>query len=460
MTASGTRDVAPDSPEGAGGRGASASPEAPDATDAPPEPRGPAALSAAPPYPEGDDVFRTLSDRHRGPLRRWLRRRPVYMDLAVCACYFLIAGVPDLLDATGYAEAPSTALPLMLPVGVITIALFFRRRVPLVVLAVVAVSELAVMVTGTPLNGTGMGLWFALYAVALHYSSSRTYALGLIVSAVEAVAMVAWGSKIGLTSSPEDTWFMVASTALFIMVNVISIVLGSSVRGNRLHEAELEGWARRVQELAKGRERNRIAGEMHDIVAHSLSVMIALSDGAARTAGRNPERAAAVMADVSKAGRSALADLRRSLGVLRVAGAAEVPLTPAGDVADFDEMIDGFRAAGLPLRVERTGEAELSPALGMTAHRIVQESLTNALRYAKDPTRVDVSIASGPSGVHLRVRDDGQQAARGPRSQGSGIGLSGMVERARLFGGTVTAGPQLTGGWSVEAWLPSPADGH
>lgn len=405
--------------------------------------------------PAGDDVWRTMADRHRGPLRTFFRARPVLVDLLVCLSYGLLALFPALLSTQ------NTSNWIVLPGLLVMVALFFRRRYPLTVLAVVATVELVTMASGVPLSSIGAGIWFALYAVARVYATTRVYAIGLLITALEAVAITLWGNKVGVglgpTPDPVGAIVFVGVVTGFILVtNFVAIVLGSSMRNSALHQAELEGWARRAQDLARGRERNRIAGEMHDIVAHSLSVMIALSDGAAKVAPKNPERAIQVMGDVARTGRSALADLRRSLGVLRTEE-NDAPLSPAGAGADLDEMLDGFRATGLPLRVDREGLLPEDPALRLSAVRIIQESLTNALRYARRPSEVLVWMRADERGVHLRVRDDGAQASRRPRSQGSGIGLSGMVERARLFGGTVTAGPLESGGWGVEAWLPAPA---
>lgn len=373
------------------------------------------------------------------------------MDGIVCVAYAVLCFVPLALiagDVTWWYVIPSL---------VVLAALFFRRRLPLVVLAVVAVAEVTSLFAGVRVSSSGIGIWFALYAVARQYSVSRTYAIGLLVSAVEAAGIVYWVSKFDPRGyEAPGTAFVLLGFFLGTNAvgNLLAIVLGSSMRNAQLHEAELQSWARRAQELARGRERNRIAGEMHDIVAHSLSVMIALSDGARRVSPKNPERAAEVMGDVSKTGRRALNDLRRSLGLLRTG--EDAPLAPAGDRAELDEMLDSFSATGLPVQIDSAGELPEDPALRLTLVRIIQESLTNALRYAKEPTRVLVWIRADTGGVHVRVRDDGRQAGRQPRSQGSGIGLSGMVERATLFGGSVTAGPLEDGGWGVEAWLPAP----
>jgi signal transduction histidine kinase len=404
-------------------------------------------------------VWRALGDRHHSKLRRYVRAHPVLMDVAACASYVLLSMLTLVFAIAPASPSWGWVLGVMVLIGA---SLFFRRRFPLAVLVIVTLLELGSMLLGLPLTSMGMGLWFALYAVARQYAAARVYTVAFIVTVLESVSLLIWYRRTGAwaelesgTDAASVVIILAMLVGLYAVVNALVVFFGSWVRNQRLHEAELELWARRAQDLARGRERNRIAGEMHDIVAHSLSVMIALSDGARKVGGKNPERALSVMGDVSRTGRAALADLRRSLGVLR-AETQEAPLGPAGAGSDLDGMLDGFRATGLPLRVDREGLLPRDPALRLSAVRIVQESLTNALRYAKDPTEVLVWMRADEHGVHLRVRDDGRHASRRPRSQGSGIGLSGMVERARLFGGSVTAGPLESGGWGVEAWLPAP----
>jgi signal transduction histidine kinase len=199
-------------------------------------------------------------------------------------------------------------------------------------------------------------------------------------------------------------------------------------------------------------ERNRIAREMHDVVAHSLTVMIALSDGAARALDRDPEKARAVLGELSRTGRAALADMRRVLGVLRAdGGAVGREPTPAG----LQALVDGFRAAGLPVVLTQEGESlPDDAAFQLAVFRIVQESLTNVLRYARGVGRVDVLVARDGGHVRVRVENDGGAAPDGTQPDvGTGGGLAGMRERAAIFGGSLSAGPRPGGGWCVEAQL-------
>jgi signal transduction histidine kinase len=191
---------------------------------------------------------------------------------------------------------------------------------------------------------------------------------------------------------------------------------------------------------------------MHDVVAHSLTVMVALSDGASRALERDPEKARAVLGELSTTGRAALADMRRVLGVLRAdSGAAGREPTPGG----LQALIEGFRAAGLPVVLVQEGEALPDDAtFRLAVFRIVQESLTNVLRYARGLSRVEVRVAREGTAVGILVEDDGGAASEGSATElGTGGGIAGMRERAALFGGSLTAGPRPGGGWRVNAEL-------
>jgi signal transduction histidine kinase len=238
--------------------------------------------------------------------------------------------------------------------------------------------------------------------------------------------------------------------------------LGLYTSARRALLAELRDRAARLErerdqqgELAAATERARIAREMHDVVAHHLTVMVALSDGAAAASAADPARAAEVMRTVSSTGRQALADTRRLLGVLRdpdgdLAAAARAPLVGIGDL---DELVAGVRTAGLPVTLEISGQpALLPPAVQATAYRVVQEALTNTLKHGGPGVSARVRIDVGSEQVCLQVSDDGA-GAEAPVPAGVGRGLTGMRERVRAFGGSVDAGPRAAGGWQVVARL-------
>jgi signal transduction histidine kinase len=194
---------------------------------------------------------------------------------------------------------------------------------------------------------------------------------------------------------------------------------------------------------------------MHDIVSHSLSVMVTLADGSAAAAEHAPLEAAEGMRDVAETGRNALTDMRRMLGLLSETSADLGPteLGPQPGVADLVQLVRTFGAAGLPATLDENGTAPTDAGEQLTIYRIVQESLTNALRHAAHPTTVTVDIHYDTEGTSLEITDDGQQAI-GTAETRNGRGLLGMQERVGLYNGTIASRPQPHGGWRVSATLP------
>jgi signal transduction histidine kinase len=208
----------------------------------------------------------------------------------------------------------------------------------------------------------------------------------------------------------------------------------------------------RQAEQATAAERTRIARELHDIVAHHLSVVVLQAAGA-RASGKAAE---AALEKIEHSGRQALAETRRLLGVLREP-ADETGLTPQPGVAELEVLADSVRAAGLPVNLVISGESVALPAaVDVSVYRIVQESLTNVLKHA-GPARADVTIGCADEAVTIEITDDG---AGDPRdgNQATGHGLAGMRERVAIFGGELRAGPRPGGGFAVRARLPL-ADG-
>ncbi|MBD0674661.1 sensor histidine kinase, partial [Streptomyces sp. CBMA156] len=198
-------------------------------------------------------------------------------------------------------------------------------------------------------------------------------------------------------------------------------------------------------------ERSRIARELHDSVTHGLSVVVALADALGHA---RPADASAVTARIAETGRQALTDMRRALGLLQDAG----PDTGPGDdrrsppgIGQLGALCERTEAAGLVTRLRVDGEAARVPAAAqLTVHRLVQESLANALRHAPEGARAEVRVSCAPGAVTVEVTDDGRSAGSGrPGSAGSGRGLAGMRERAAAFGGVLEAGPRPGGGWRV-----------
>jgi signal transduction histidine kinase len=225
---------------------------------------------------------------------------------------------------------------------------------------------------------------------------------------------------------------------------------GVLVRARRQHAAlagrntELE----RQAEQARAAERARIARELHDIVAHHLSVIVLQAAGA-RASGRP---AGAALAKIEDSGRQALSETRLLLGVLREAG-EDAELGPQPGIGELDGLAASVRAAGLPVHLAISGDhAGLPAAVGVSVYRIVQEALTNVLKHS-GAARADVAIGCAGEGVTIEVTDDGSGRPAGPAPAG-GHGLTGMRERVAIFGGELCAGPRSGGGFAVRARLP------
>ena len=331
----------------------------------------------------------------------------------------------------------------------LVLPLVWRRRFPVQVFAIQAVVALVQWFLGLRLSAD-IALLVSLYTVAT--TQSRRVA-------VTAVAVLEAGVVLAAVrfAPAGDT---LGSLVFLSGLVVAAYFLGTSVRNRRAYLGALLDRADRAElerdqqaRLAATAERTRIARELHDIVAHSLTVVVTLAEAATASADSDPPAARAAMGQVAATGRAALTEMRRLLGVLRtdaVDDAAE--FAPAPGLDGVDGLVTGARAAGLPVRLTVGGRSRpLTPAMDATAHRIVQESLTNVLKHAVQPSAAEVLVRWGEQDLLLQISDDGLSAAT-PAT--AGHGLTGMRERLALFGGELSAGPATAGGWRVRATLP------
>jgi signal transduction histidine kinase len=393
-----------------------------------------------------------------GVARRFWARHPRLADSLIAGVYFVPMAIGVLVDLT-------TPGGMVLPAGVaasavvtvaVSVALLFRRRAPLLVLGVAC----AGLLVSFPSQGQGdtVPVLIALYAVAV-YRSVRSAWFGLIA----AVGVAALGAFLA-GGTIYAAWPNVA--AQYAIVMLAATLLGVTIGDRRRYVTALVDLAAQLARerdqqahFARITERGRIAREMHDIVAHSLSVMVALADGADAVLGSDPERSRTAMREVAATGRSSMTEMRRLLGVLGEdqadpgatnAASVDAPLRPQPGADELVGLVDSFRAAGLPARLELTGRIPANPGMQLTIYRIVQESLTNALRYSAEPTLVSVRLASRPGRVEVVVSDDGRLGVEGPVGP-EGRGIIGLRERAALYGGTLDAGSLPLGGWQVRA---------
>ena len=347
-----------------------------------------------------------------------------------------VAGVPGF----GSAAALALILAIVLP-------LFWRRKAPVAIFAVVFAAALGQAVF-TPDFTDDLALLVAFYTVADREPLRRVLAVAAVLECGAVLAALSYKSP------REGAAHVALEWAGFSVLAGVTGLLGYYTRARR---AYLERERERDVELAAAAERTRIAREMHDIVAHNLAVMIALADGAAYTVGHDPDHAAVLLGHVSQTGRSALTEMRRLLGVLRGPEDSASGNAPQPALADLITMIGTVREAGLPVRLTVSGQAfPLPPGAQLTLYRIVQEALTNVLKHA-DAASAHVHLTYQNGEVELEVTDDGRTAAPVPPEAGpaaTGHGLVGMRERAAVFGGEVSAGPRPEGGWRVHARLP------
>ena len=396
-----------------------------------------------------------------GVFRQFWARHPRLTDGLIAGVY----GVPSIVSAiiTAIQYGLPTWLVVMQVVvvlGAATAVLLMRRTRPWFVLGL---GWVACLVSAPSGSIDTLAILIALYALAV-YASSRAAWIGFGVSVA-----------IGALTSYLSTWLRgtlivepfdfdpFGSSIAFAIFMLIATLIGVTVGNRRRY---LDALIARAHDLARERdqqaelaaamERSRIAREMHDIVSHGLTVMITLAEGSAATASRDPERAADAMRHVADAGRDALGEMRRMLGVLTGPAEAAAERSPQPDVAAIPALVDGFREAGLPVRLTTSGPAITEPTLQLTVYRLVQEGLTNALRHAAGAHRVDVLVERRDDEISVTVEDDAVHAA--PQMTGAGRGLAGLRERVALFGGTVEAEPRPGGGWRLHATLHGASD--
>ncbi|WP_320669831.1 sensor histidine kinase [Patulibacter defluvii] len=270
----------------------------------------------------------------------------------------------------------------------------------------------------------------------------------------------------GLLASLELIWIAYPESAVSdyfyptffaLLAFVGGRVVHQHVRiGVDLHEtaARVEEHAEHERERARADERRRIAREMHDVIAHSVSVMVVQAGGARRILDRDPARAVEAAALVERTGREALGELRTLLGAIDRTAAATAIAPPAPSLERVEELLERARAAGLPVRLERRGAAgELPAGVDLAAYRIVQEALTNVLRHA-GPVATTVTVERAPDALVVDVRNGPGRAPQAGLSRPGGHGLLGMGERAAVYGGRIEAGPTADGGFAVRARLP------
>lgn len=395
-----------------------------------------------------------LTVRWAAILRRVTRSRTMAIVTPVLPALFVAAvAAAQLAHRSGSARAPLTAAIVFSVL--LAVPLVWRRRYPAATFGFLAAIALVQWVTGTRLLAD-IALLIALYALFEHSPARINWLAALALEVGAVLAVLRW----------ERSGYRLQTLLLLTGTAAAALFAGIAVRNRRTAlAAATERGERRERErhqqalLDLAAERARIAREMHDIVAHSLSVMVRLSDAAAAKLPADPGRSASAMAQVSATGREALQDMRRLLGVLRTERDGTALRPPPG-LADLDTLFQQIRATGLNVEPEVTGgPCGLGPGVELVVYRTVQEALTNVLKHARHPTRVRVALMYGSEQTVIDVEDDGAALPAGPDEHaGDRHGLTGLAERVAAYGGRLHACPVPGSGWRLRATVPTPDD--
>ncbi|MGW4721344.1 sensor histidine kinase [Streptomyces sp. S1] len=387
----------------------------------------------------------------------WFRAHPLAFDavLAFGVLGCMVAG--SFTDPHGSPSgptfgdrAPDAWSVLLMVAG--AVALVWRRRRPFAVLCLTVSVALVELVDDTRPAPIAMSVVVALCTVAARTDRPTTWRVGLATMTVLTAAAMVFG---------PTPWYAQENLGVFAWTGMAAAA-GDAVRSRRAFVdaiRERAERAERTREEEAGRrvaeERLRIARDLHDVVAHHIALVNVQAGVAAHLMEKRPDQAKEALAHVREASRSALDELRATVGLLRQSGDPEAPTEPAPGLAVLDGLLDSFRKAGLPVALARTDdEKPLPAAVDLAAYRIVQEALTNVRKHAGPDAEAEVSVVRVGRTVEITVLDNGPPATAPARPPAGGHGLLGMRERVGALGGTLTTAPRYGGGFRVQAILP------
>ncbi len=377
----------------------------------------------------------------------WVARHPRITDVVLIGS-LLAAVIAHPGDKGG---PPVERTPLVVGLALIScLSLALRREWPLITLALTTTSYCVYVLAVAPKGPVGITMGFAIYTIVLTFPHGRQRAVPLAAATAASIACTT-------IAADGAVW---ENLGILVLIG-LSIAAGEAIRNRRAYLAEIQERVRRAEqsreEEAERRvmeERIRIAHELHDVIAHHIALMNVQAGVAAHMLRVQPDESERALALVREGGRTVLQELTILLGVLRQNGDSSTPTAPSPSLDRVGSLIDSFAAAGLQVDWQHAGQSpEVLPDLvGLTAYRVLQESLTNVVKHTTD-ARVTVRINQSPAVLDLDVTNT--PGSPGPASSGgSGHGLIGMRERVATVGGTVTAGPTSEGGFRVHAVLP------
>jgi signal transduction histidine kinase len=391
-------------------------------------------------------------DLARPPLfsRRLRRKQLIALDGLAAAGFWLV----QLNFALLHLDEPNTAPPLWLTLllaAVTALPLAVRRLWPVAVFTMVGAGAVATVVGAGavatmaigPAYGSFAAAAYALYPVALTvrtHSWVPTTAIGVV--SVLGLLVLSLGGPVG--GSAE----LITTVTLGAMMLGASWTLGRAIRDRRAFAARS---ARRLAEQRVAEERLHIARELHDVVAHSMSLIAVKASVANHVAKKRPEEAFDALAVIEDTSKSALTEMRRILGMLRDDG-DEADLAPAPGLGDLPELVERAALAGVRVSIRSVEPQRLPTGVGLSAYRIVQEAITNVVKHAA-PADCEVDITDDDATVRITVSDNGPGTRVLPSAPG-GHGLVGMAERVAMYHGRFSAGPGESGGFTVTASLP------
>ncbi|MER5644114.1 sensor histidine kinase [Streptosporangium sp. NPDC002524] len=414
-----------------------------------------------------------------GSLRTWFHGHPLIPDAifggALAAVSVPFAQAAHVLGDPDRLRAPDAMGLGLVVAGCLSVTL--RRHRPFLMLFLVCVAEVVLASTGR----SPSLLWLVTLVLVYTIAAGRGLALSLCAPAL-ALAGHVLSSAAGAGLGGFGGW----SGLLLMAVFTASLwIAGRSVRLRRAYQAELRDRARRMERAreadtraARAEERSRIARELHDVVAHHVSVMTVQAAAARRVLASNPDGAREALSAIEELGRTAMAEMRSMVGVLRTDG-TPAEFNPQPGVREIPALVDQMREAGLRTQLWIEGErgtpppdgtgapgtpgasgapgapGALPPGVDLAAYRLVQEALTNSLRHAGPQARAWVTVRHEPGELAVQVEDDGLgPEARDPDEEVTGHGLAGIRERVALYGGLLRIGPRDGGGFEVNARFP------